>query len=348
MGSSGPTRAKADSVDIAPPNLNAEFAHSRFMSPSTLATVQEDSREPEAFVVAHPNAAMEEFAALMEPEDFVEPETATPMFPRHAHEGTCRICGRVDAMTEEHLPPRGAFNRGRGRSPELVDALGREELDPPETGSVFQGGVSGFMLCGECNNLTGTRWAREYQGWARRAAAALAGIPGGIASADETVGFPAWDELIFKSVYPGRYVRHVLTMMLCLSGDETLGERFPVLRRLILGGEPEPLPDPLRLYFSVVAGPVGRLVGGPRGQLWIDLETRSRRRILAADFPPLAQVLVVDGPEAPDLGVEITDLTTYELDRRTNVKFEDLPLGFTYKPWPTDYRNRATILADRG
>lgn len=295
--------------------------------------------------VAHPNAALDDLAELVGPVS--DRETGEPLFPSEAFEGRCRICGKIALLTEEHLPPRGAFNKGRGRSPGLEELLGREDVDPPDTGVMEQGGVRGFMLCGSCNNYTGTRWSREYQEWARRAALALASVPGGIAAVDAAVGFPGWDELTFKSVYPARYVRQVLSMMLSISGSSELGDRLPVLRRLVLGGDPEPLPEPVRLYMLIVAGPMARIAGGPDGQLWVDLEARARRRVLAVDFPPLAHTMIVEGNPAPELGVDISTLTEYELDTRTDVSFKEIPLGFTYKPWPTDYRSRGQLLRDR-
>jgi len=296
--------------------------------------------------VAHPNAALEDLQALVA-------EVAAPavgetvgLFPSTPYEGDCRICGQWASLTEEHLPPRGAFNKGRGRTPELMDMLGSDTVDFPGSGPTEQGGICGYTLCLDCNNFSGTRWGREYQEWARRAAQALTTVPGGIAAVDSQAVYPGWEPLIFKGVFPGRFVRQVLAMMLTISGSAELGERYGALRRLVLGGDPEPLPDPLRLYVSVFAGPLARIAGGPNGQLWANLESRVARRLLAVDFPPLASVLLLDGPEAPELGVDISTFAETAPDRRMDVTFEVMPLGFGYKPWPTDYRTRGRIIAD--
>jgi hypothetical protein len=304
------------------------------------------SDDPRLVVLGAENAALEELRELVDADDLrLEPGELLPSQPL---EGPCRICGRVAMLTEEHIPPRGAYNRGRGRTPNVRDQLGNDELDPPDSGPFFQGGISGYVLCEPCNNTTGTRWARAYQDFAQRGVALLSGVPGGIAAVATQAGYPGWDEIIFKDVYPGRYVRQVISMMLGISGDASLSERFPELRRLALGGDPEPLTAPLRLYMQVFGGPAARYVGGPSGALWVDLSSRTKRRVLQIDHPPLGHVLLVDGPPAEGLGIDISSLTEHEVDRKAHLTFEGMPLGFAYKPWPTDYRSRGQIIAERG
>ena len=99
--------------------------------------------------------------------------------------------------------------------------------------------------------------------------------------------------------------------------------------------------------MQIVGGPAARYVGGPRGALWIDLNDATKRRILQIDHPPLGHVLIIDGPPADGLGIDVTELTEYDVDRTTDLSFENMPLGFAYKPWPADYRSRGQMIADR-
>jgi hypothetical protein len=61
------------------------------------------------------------------PSAAVEQDSLEALFPRGPRNGTCRICGTVAEMTEEHMPPRGSFNVQRGREIALDDALGSDD-----------------------------------------------------------------------------------------------------------------------------------------------------------------------------------------------------------------------------
>lgn len=76
------------------------------------------------FIVANPNITVE---ALRELLDTIAVDSETQdeadLFPRRPWEGPCRVCGRIGRLAEEHLPPRGAFNKGARphcRSDQLV------------------------------------------------------------------------------------------------------------------------------------------------------------------------------------------------------------------------------------
>ena len=153
------------------------------------------------FVIVAPPGVDESSVAEMLETIGTQASTAGELFPNAAHEGPCRICGETRMLTEEHIPPRGAFNKERGRTVEVGALLNREELAMPDEGEVFQGGISGFTLCEECNNLTGTRWGREYQEWARRAAWLMRSQPQLPPEVDETPGYARFPSVTFKEVF---------------------------------------------------------------------------------------------------------------------------------------------------
>jgi hypothetical protein len=248
-------------------------------------------------------------------------------------------------MTEEHMPPRGSFNTQRGREIALDDALGSDQLDPPATGRWVQGGIRGYMLCRSCNNATG-RWGREYQEWVRRAMLLLNRLPTPIDELDASDGHP-YVRVEFKQVYPARFVRQAIAMMLCVSGTAELGRRHPSLVDLALGGPPGPLPPPLRLYLNLYADTTARIVGGPHGQGVYSEEQGAWRWMLEVGFAPLATMLLLAGPPEPGLGVDLSELTEYGLDQRSDLEFDNLLIGFGHTPFPGDYRSRGRILADQ-
>ncbi len=50
--------------------------------------------------------------AKVPPERFDPRDGSPKMLPHEPTVDVCRICGEVAALNEEHLPPRGAFNKG--------------------------------------------------------------------------------------------------------------------------------------------------------------------------------------------------------------------------------------------
>jgi len=297
------------------------------------------------FIVANPNVPVE---ALQEFLDAIGAESETwddaDLFPRRPWEGPCRVCGTIGPLTEEHLPPRGAFNKERGRIIDPISLLGRDEIDPEVDGPVHQGGIRGYTLCASCNSFTGSRWGREYQEWAMRSYILLCSLAQQPPELDDQPIYPFIGST-FTKVYPGRFVRQVLSMMATVSGGPELCERYPVLRNLILGGEPQPLPAPLRLYFLLYGSPTSRIAGGPEGQVRYTVGIGAQR-VLAVDFRPMAFVLLLEG-EPLEAGLEISNFTEKPVDALCDYSFEEIQLGFGHKPWPLDYRTRGRMLADR-
>lgn len=302
------------------------------------------------FFVAHPDLDKREVAralAMLDEADGAMTE-ATDLFPAEPHEGPCRICGEEKVLdAQEHVPPRGAFNKHRGREVDVVGSVGSDSLDEEPSGRVIQGGVRGYTICGECNNLTGARYGREYQEWARWGIAALRSTGMTPAEIDEVVGYPTVD-VGFRDVYPGRFIRQVLSLMLSISGSPALGERYPDVRDLVLAGAPRALPEPLRIYFNLYADGRSRIAGGPNGHAWFSHEEDVWRRILKVSFPPLSTILLIEGPPDPSLGVDITLMTEMDVDARAGeVHFEGLLIGFGHKPFPGDFRTRGQLISQR-
>jgi len=80
--------------------------------------------------------------------------------------GKCRICGETKKLTKEHVPPKSAFNKGKGSYHPLFDesnmCMSLEEVQKTK-GQFYQGGFGAYTLCAKCNNFTGAKYAPEYQ-----------------------------------------------------------------------------------------------------------------------------------------------------------------------------------------
>ena len=300
-------------------------------------------------LVHHPDADPAELAKILEQIDpkILASEDHGEILPRARHIGPCRICGQIAELTREHIPPRSAFNKERVEFSEGDELFEDGLLTGLSGGRKIQGGLSGYVLCESCNNFTGTRYAREYQEWALRAAGCLRDIHNNQLSLD-TINQMEEEcpvDASFRDIYPGRFIRQVISMMLCISGGPELGERFPDLRDLALGGEPRRLQEPLRIYFDLFAGPGGRTAGGQFGQI-VSRES-TVRQVLELSYPPLALVMLINGPPDRNIGCDITFFTESDADYKTGVDLSDLRVCFNNSIAPTDFRTIGQIMANR-
>ncbi len=300
-------------------------------------------------LVHHPDADPAELAKIL---DQIDPEILASedqgeILPRTRHIGPCRICGQIAELTREHIPPRSAFNKER-----VVHTAGEELFEDgimtePSAGTYIQGGLSGYVLCTSCNNFTGTNYVRAYQEWVREAAGCIFHIHDNQLSLDEIDALDGHHpvDATFRQAYPARFIRQVIAMMLCISGGPDLSTRYPDLRELALGGTPRQLPDPLKIYLDLYAGPVARFAGGKFGQGII--RNGVPRWILQLSFPPLSLLMILDGPPDPSLGCDITWFTECDLDQCEDIEFTEFIIGFGHSAAPTDFRTRGQLNAPR-
>jgi hypothetical protein len=99
------------------------------------------------------------------------------LYPTHADDGRCRICGETRPLTQEHIPPQRAFNWDTAQRHSGDDWLKAEPGADLGAGPEQQGGISTFTLCASCNSLTGARYGMEYATWAEAVHRAFQSVP---------------------------------------------------------------------------------------------------------------------------------------------------------------------------
>lgn len=291
--------------------------------------------------VRHPDTP--EFEVPAEAFRAAPPEVARAadrMLPRASTDGLCKICGADGPLTREHVPPRSAGNAGAGTEHTWDEwlAASKEELprDIPG-GRVVQAGIWGRTLCASCNNLMGTRYVPEYKGWAARSLKVLHELPLP-EELDRRDSFTR-ATVAFKDVDPGAFVRAALATMCSVSAAWDIAARHPIIRRIILEGAAEHLPDGVRLYVSMYWGPLAR-ISGPT--LRVDGETAAWEWITEVAHPPIALLMVLAGSgQEPGL-LDIGEWTEREPGKRANFEGE-LDVSFGHTPYPGDYRTRGQI-----
>lgn len=280
------------------------------------------------------------------PAGYIDNEDVVGHLPRKPIVANCRLCGGKEQLTKEHIPPRASGNTQRTRKQSLDDWINSTAPGTiPNKGRVRQGGIFGYTLCRSCNSFTGTHYGTEYKRWVEKANKVLSRI--NVPALDKELG-PFGDKVKFGSktspVYPGAFVRQVLSCMCSLSGTWDLAEKHPELRRIILDQSAESLPSKLDISIALFLGPNVR-ASGP--QLMMDAKAKTWRWVMELAYPPFAFFMTIDSNlDEPGLGLMMTKWT--EVEPAGKNIFEDiLEIGFGWAPYPNDYRSAARINADK-
>ncbi|MBK9387396.1 MAG: hypothetical protein IPN34_21485 [Planctomycetes bacterium] len=269
------------------------------------------------------------------------------LLPRRPLTDRCRLCGKNERLTKEHVPPKAAGNSTTRPSLTLAAWLAAENRRQPQTKTRSQGGVWGYTLCASCNSYTGRQYGSEYMGWAIRACGIIQQLPP-VAALDAQPD-AGEVEVTFGGnkdggVSPGAFVRQVLSCMCTVSASWDLAGQHPAIRRMVLEGAEAQLPAGVHLGMTIFLGPITRCVGPTFSY---DAQRNKWAWIMEVAYPPFAFKLVLaSDEEEPDLGLVLNPFT--ELDPRRRVRLTaPLRIGFGRTPYPTDYRTGASVEMQR-
>lgn len=245
--------------------------------------------------------------------------------PQRKTQGKCALCGNHGELTEEHVPPKCAFNKGRliqlGAAPWEAGAY----VAPGQQvrGRQIQGGQRFATLCGRCNNQLGRDYAWAYGDWAVQIAELRLPTHGQFA-------------LPFK-IHPLRVLKAILAMFVSVNGAAAplLCER---VRQFLIFPRVGALPPDLRVFVYACSG--GYLRTAPAhaiirsgGGAFIYSEVACM---------PLGCVLSLDGRQPDPRLLEITDFRLERLESERTV-FLQMPHFRLDSPIPLDFRSWAEL-----
>lgn len=157
--------------------------------------------------------------------------------------GDCCICGKNGLLTQEHVPPKQAYNKIRTVEYTLSDVLTSGKDSSKR--KTKQGGVKFETLCEKCNNDTGSWYAAEYASWA-------------------TIGFDIisnWQKkeqtegvVILHKVYPLRFLKQCATCMFSVIGQYSgagFAQNNPDLVSFVLDKNSQILPSQYRFFMDL-------------------------------------------------------------------------------------------------
>lgn len=252
------------------------------------------------------------------------------MGKREPRMGTCHLCGTYGPLTFEHIPPQSAFNDRPVVVLPFGDAL---ELGPGEVarGPIQQKGMGAYTLCGQCNNDTGSWYARAFVEWCYR----------GMAILEASAGRP---KLVYASdLYPLRVIKQIVTMFFTVHPPGwRLRRNHQELVRLVLNKEAKGLPRGCRVYTYYNVEGTFRSSGAIGSANILTGQTTTFAEIT---FPPFGYVMTFDS-DPPDRRLfDITYFAFMDYDEHRPTT-HDMPVLPTHLALPGDYRTKYEIDRD--
>ena len=253
--------------------------------------------------------------------------------------GQCRLCGKMEKLSYEHVPPKAAFNKSRIKmvaGKELVDFICSPAL-PWETfkakGVIKQNGSGGYYLCQHCNSTTGSWYDPYYLTFVKGILHALT---------QEIVENEKQILIETGSFQPLPIIKQIILMFFDINpygfGDQSLRD-FVMNKECNEGFNYQKY----KIYCYLVKGPLERRAG--LSGLLIKNNKGTLQTVLLSEIAtlPIGFTMYVDMPsDYSPKGCDITEFTTYHFDDKVKATI-CLPILETNSWIANDFRTKQDI-----
>lgn len=238
--------------------------------------------------------------------------------------GNCRICGKYEKLSFEHVPPSSSFNKKTRYKTvpylELIQAKNPFNYNPRS--KTEQGGIGFYSLCNNCNNFLGTNYVNAYNTYSK---------------AITHLNYQENNHFIFQinQIEPLKVIKQIVSMFLSIN-NWTFSQNHCELAQFIKDLKSNNLPDKYRLFSYIT------IEGQPRNFSFMVKGTFYPSALISfseISFPPLGHVLSInyDGSLLHDLHLtEITHFKDYGISDNVSVELDMYKLP-TISPLPLDY-----------
>ena len=152
-------------------------------------------------------------------------------------EGKCRICGVLEKLSFEHVPPKSAFNKKPvplAKGFELMQTIKTHDYENIKT-TISQRGAGSYTLCERCNNTTGRWYGSAYADWTWQGASIL----------KFTDGNPTL--YCQYRIFPLRIIKQIICMFFSTNPPE-FRDNFPYLEKFVLNPEEKYLNPEIKIF----------------------------------------------------------------------------------------------------
>jgi len=245
--------------------------------------------------------------------------------------GICRLCGKEEELTFEHIPPRSSFNKHtKFVSIDFMEYVQSDDIiNNPPRGKIKQGGIGYNTLCSKCNSFLGSNYVNAYKIWSQAGAQILS---------KDDFGF-----VIFTMIEqePLKVLKEIISMFIAINGDWYL-KAYPELADFVNNPELKKLPDKFRVFMYLTNE------GGTRymhHSVYYKPELGGAVNCTEIAYPPFGYVLTIDFLKNINVLTNITHFKEFDLEEKTNIKLPMFKLP-VYSPFPLDYRSKVKMTYD--
>lgn len=226
--------------------------------------------------------------------------------------GICKLCGKRELLTYEHVPPRGAFNNHsirQIRGDKLLEHIG-SDAKPWDVsglwGQIHQQGIGDYYLCKGCNEKTGSWYVPFYLDFVR-------GIYAAVETADPTREAP-YIGIKAPQIRPLPIFKEIMVMF-CDINHNCFGDNN--LRSYLLEKDSPISFDKkkYRVFSYITKGDIFRMNGLSMLLLTSKNKEPLMIQISEISYPPLGFALYIDLPNGYEpKGREITGLCDFKYE----------------------------------
>jgi len=198
----------------------------------------------------------------------------------HVQRGFCRLCGKTDRLTKDHVPNQAAGNKGTYWK--ILDNGKKEQ---------FQGGVTYNSLCKDCNNITGGWYGGAYTDFYRQIANNLDLIKEG-----------GNTPICIKDISPLRVIKQIVTMFISVSDEHWCNSHIE-LRKFVAEKKSIYKKQNNFQIGLLWSGKSGHSVSGRDDTFTIDGSKITQRAYTCINHPPMCFILEHEHPHIPFVGI---------------------------------------------
>jgi len=252
--------------------------------------------------------------------------------------GVCKICGKSAKLTNEHVPPKAAFNNKKVemlKGDSLIDIITGKRL-PWESDGLFkhisQNGQKEKTLCSSCNSFTGKYYASWYVDFCNA-------INNFIVSSE--ISSNQKIKLALSNIKPLNILKQIISMF---ASNSSITNYDSDIRKFIIDKENNCFPvHKYRVYFNIFREGIPKNTG-----VASVFTTKGTYQIMQIAAYPLEVTLLLNYQDNKDhdlaiLGTDITEWCNYSLGETTEVVI-DANIVSSFSPMPLEYRSYHEML----
>jgi hypothetical protein len=232
--------------------------------------------------------------------------------------GKCRICGRINNLSKEHVPPKVTNNNENVKvvSGMQIVQITQKEVPWDMSGmkyEIHQGGWKYPTICKKCNNFIGKYYVPAYSDFMKKVDECIINEKSDYNKSGKKI-------IYLKNIQPLKIIKQIACMFLTINGAEYF-DNYQEFRDFVLSTSKSKLSEKFVLYAYIFKSGIVKKNGF---QSYINLGYNPPEQVMISEIiaPPLGFVLQIkEGMLSMQLPT-ITNFSEYNFDEKIDLEIE--------------------------